>query len=134
MSRGCREILVPMTPAATIPDADRRAWVCTPWRNGLVVRAGLAVRVGLPGLTGLPFFESVCSGRLLRLTKLPVSDRRDLGVPYCPEEYSEPLSAAAVAGTMGTVTAGRGAGCRGEPLPLLSLPVTEEVSLPAERR
>lgn len=126
-------MLVPITPAATIPAPDRRAWVCTPWRSGLAVRTGLAVRMGLPGTTGLSVFES-CSGRLLRLTKLPVSDRRDLGVPYCPEEYSEPLSAAAVAGTMGIVTAGRGAGCRGEPWPPPWLPVIEEVSLPAERR
>lgn len=78
-----------------------------------------------------PLPES-CSGRLPRLTKLLVSDRRERGVPNAPKDSDSELPRVAAAGSMGSVVGGMGAGCSGAPLP--SLPSRDEVSLPVASR
>jgi hypothetical protein len=75
--RGCRDMLVPMTPAATIPgEAERVSWE----RAGLALRRGLEVLAGLscPAWLKARRVSESWFTRLAMLARLPVSEGRDL--------------------------------------------------------
>ena len=77
--RGCRDMLVPMTPAATIPgEAERVSWE----REGLAFRRGLEARAGLscPAWLKARRVSESWFMRLAMLARLPVSEGRDLVV------------------------------------------------------